>query len=122
LPSYVVVCAATNHPELLDRAVWRRFQMRVNLPAPTRSERAKFLTILAGRYGVDLNLAPRTIIDKLGAASYAELQEFVLELRRRQILALPGFAGVGVTRDLIARWRARSGSGVDQVEPDGTKQ
>ncbi|MDI7864219.1 ATP-binding protein [Rhizobiaceae bacterium n13] len=24
LPSYVVVMAATNHAELLDRAVWRR--------------------------------------------------------------------------------------------------
>jgi len=29
LPSYVVVVTATNHPELLDRAVWRRFQMRL---------------------------------------------------------------------------------------------
>ncbi|MGC8733141.1 MAG: AAA family ATPase, partial [Halothiobacillaceae bacterium] len=27
LPSYVIVVAATNHGELLDRAVWRRFQM-----------------------------------------------------------------------------------------------
>jgi len=26
LPSYVVVITASNHPELLDRAVWRRFQ------------------------------------------------------------------------------------------------
>ena len=26
LPDYVVVVAASNHPELLDRAVWRRFQ------------------------------------------------------------------------------------------------
>ena len=26
LPSHVVVVTATNHAELLDRAVWRRFQ------------------------------------------------------------------------------------------------
>ena len=37
LPSHVVVVTATNHPELLDRAVWRRFQLRLNLPAPTLS-------------------------------------------------------------------------------------
>ena len=36
LPSYVVVVTATNHPELLDRAVWRRFQLRLELPPPNR--------------------------------------------------------------------------------------
>ena len=34
LPSYVVVVTASNHPELLDRAVWRRFQVRLELPMP----------------------------------------------------------------------------------------
>lgn len=34
LPSHVVVVTATNHPELLDRAVWRRFQLRLELPPP----------------------------------------------------------------------------------------
>src|SRR6185436_19787896 len=32
LPSHVVVVTATNHAEILDRAVWRRFQIRLNLP------------------------------------------------------------------------------------------
>ena len=38
LPSYVVVVAATNHQELLDRAVWRRFQLRLELPPPTSAQ------------------------------------------------------------------------------------
>lgn len=29
--SYVTVVAATNHAELLGRAVWRRFQLRITL-------------------------------------------------------------------------------------------
>jgi SpoVK/Ycf46/Vps4 family AAA+-type ATPase len=37
LPSHVTIIGATNHPELLDRAVWRRFQIRINLPMPTRA-------------------------------------------------------------------------------------
>ena len=43
LPSYVVVIAATNHAELLDRAVWRRFQLRLALPAPDRRDLEAFL-------------------------------------------------------------------------------
>src|SRR5712671_897536 len=43
LPSYVVVVTATNHPELLDRAVWRRFQLRLHLPAPSRAQAEDWL-------------------------------------------------------------------------------
>ncbi len=42
LPSTVVTITATNHPELLDRAVWRRFQLRMQLPPPTQSEMARW--------------------------------------------------------------------------------
>ena len=38
LPSYVVVVSASNHPELLDRAVWRRFQVRLELPRPRQGQ------------------------------------------------------------------------------------
>ena len=36
LPCHTVVITASNHPELLDRAVWRRFQVKISLSAPTR--------------------------------------------------------------------------------------
>ena len=42
LPSYVVVITASNHPELLDRAVWRRFQLRLNLEGPDKSQIERF--------------------------------------------------------------------------------
>ena len=29
-----IVIAATNHPELLDKAIWRRFDLKINLPMP----------------------------------------------------------------------------------------
>ena len=37
LPSYVIAIAATNHDTLLDKAAWRRFQIRLEIPKPTRS-------------------------------------------------------------------------------------
>src|SRR5690606_2419828 len=50
LPSYTVVVAATNHPELLDRAVWRRFQVRIELPAPSTEEIAAYIRRFACKY------------------------------------------------------------------------
>jgi SpoVK/Ycf46/Vps4 family AAA+-type ATPase len=37
-PSEGLLIAATNHPELLDPAVWRRFERVVNFPLPTEAE------------------------------------------------------------------------------------
>src|SRR6201999_1653394 len=39
VPSHAVVIAASNHPELLDRAVHRRFELRLELPVPGKAAR-----------------------------------------------------------------------------------
>ncbi len=31
-----IVIAATNHPELLDKAIWRRFDLKLNIPLPNQ--------------------------------------------------------------------------------------
>ncbi len=110
LPSHVVLCAATNHSELLDRAVWRRFQLRLNLPAPTRDERSLFLKSFSDRLGMRLGRAPRTIADKLGEASYAELEEFLLEVRRRQVLGslFGDDEAPAVVDEVITSWKRRA--------------
>lgn len=89
LPSHVVLIGATNHGELLDRAAWRRFQVRAELKPPTRTQATHFLERLAKRFGGDLGYAPRTIADKLRGVSFAEMEEFALDVRRRAILAGP---------------------------------
>ena len=90
LPSYVIVVVATNHPELLDRAVWRRFQVRLNLPAATRDGVVEFLDSWVKRTGVGLSYAHRTLADKLRGLSYAEIEEFVTTVQRRLVLSSPG--------------------------------
>jgi SpoVK/Ycf46/Vps4 family AAA+-type ATPase len=41
-----LLVAATNHPDLLDPAVWRRFEMHVNFPAPDAEATARVLKTL----------------------------------------------------------------------------
>lgn len=89
LPAHVIVVGATNHGELLDRAAWRRSQIRAELDAPSRSQATRFLERLAARLGGDLGFAPRTLADKLAGASFAELEEFAIDVRRRAVLELP---------------------------------
>jgi SpoVK/Ycf46/Vps4 family AAA+-type ATPase len=89
LPAHVILIGATNHSELLDRAAWRRFQVRAQLPSPSRAQATHYLARLAARFGGDLGYAPRTLAEKLHGVSYAELEEFALDVRRRAVLEGP---------------------------------
>jgi SpoVK/Ycf46/Vps4 family AAA+-type ATPase len=88
LPSYVIVITATNHAELLDRAVWRRFQLRLMFPAPTRSDIAIFLDRIMSHWPERPSISVQKIATKLGWISYAEALDFCQTIRRRQILSL----------------------------------
>ena len=46
-PTRSVLIAATNHPDLLDPAVWRRFDRVVNFPLPAQSELERLICQLA---------------------------------------------------------------------------
>jgi SpoVK/Ycf46/Vps4 family AAA+-type ATPase len=108
LPSYVVVVAATNHAELLDRAVWRRMQLRIELPQPTRAAKVEFLNAWSQRTRVDLGLAPKTIAERLQGVSFAELEEFALDVQRRSILSGPEPQAREVTQRVLKEWATRS--------------
>lgn len=108
LPSHVIVIAATNHAELLDRAVWRRMQLRLNLPYPTRAGKVEWLQGWSARTGVSFGLAPRTIADRLGRVSFAELEEFALDLQRRSILTGPEPDSAAVVQQLLKQWTNRA--------------
>lgn len=108
LPSHVIVICATNHGELLDRAAWRRFQLRLALEAPSRAGATTFLDTLRARLGGELGMAPRTLADKLAGASYAELEQFALDVRRRYVLSLPDGSLDKIVRSRIEQWRTQA--------------
>jgi SpoVK/Ycf46/Vps4 family AAA+-type ATPase len=86
LPSYVILIAATNHPELLDRAVWRRFQIRTTLPLPDREQIARWFDLMALRHP-DWNVAKaKRSSSHLVGASFSELQDLAQDAMRRCVL------------------------------------
>jgi len=123
LPSYVVVIAATNHSELLDRAVWRRFQLRLPLPAPTQKQLTQFLQLLAEKGEVKLGMSAAQITKSLGRVSYAEAEEFLLNVMRREVLTSGEQPSGEIVRQQLKLWKARARSvkeGAGEDESDGT--
>ena len=76
LPSYVIVVAASNHAELLDRAVWRRFQLRLAFPAPDRKRVEVFLDRIVSHWPQSPRASAEKIAGRLGSVSYAEVLDF----------------------------------------------
>ncbi len=108
LPAHVILIGATNHSELLDRAAWRRFQVRVQLPSPSRTQATHYLARLAARFGGDLGYAPRTLADKLHGVSFAELEEFALDVRRRAVLEGPDVDLRRIVRERLEHHHAQA--------------
>ncbi len=107
LPSYAVVIAATNHWELLDRAAWRRFQLRLELPAPTKAQLTRYFERFARQLNEPLGHSPATIAKKLGRISYGEAEQFCLDIRRRSALALGEKSLQQVVAEQFKLWSAR---------------
>ena len=86
LPSYVIVVAASNHPELLDRAVWRRFQVRLELNPPTRRQIEEWYCKFAKRTGYSFDIRPEDLAQKLYGLNFAEVEDFCIDLLRKLVL------------------------------------
>ena len=107
LPSYVLTIAATNHAELLDRAVWRRFQLRIAFPSPQKNEVAAFLEKIIVLWPEQPKIPAVTLASRLNVTSYAEARDFCQNVRRRHIL---GLGEIGIDSAIKAEldlWAAR---------------
>ena len=108
LPPHVVVIAATNHSDLLDKAIWRRFQVRLNMPAPSKPQRISWLERFASRSNVNLGYSPTQLAQKLGELSYAELEEFGLDVLRRFVLGAPNVTAKQVVASRLKDFSERA--------------
>ncbi|MBF0308061.1 MAG: ATP-binding protein [Magnetococcales bacterium] len=107
LPSYVVVVTATNHPELLDRAVWRRFQIRLRLDNPTRAQAEEWFKRFEQRFDQKLGFTSGTLARKLLGLSFSEMEQFGLDVQRRYILSIPNGDLKRIVAERLLQWQKR---------------
>lgn len=107
MPDYVVVIAASNHPELLDKAVWRRFQLRIELPTPTREQLTQYITSIGQRCSINFGYAPETLAKHLLGLNFSEAEEFCLGVVRRAVLDIKTENAKSLTLLKLEQWKYR---------------
>jgi SpoVK/Ycf46/Vps4 family AAA+-type ATPase len=86
-PAHSLLIAATNHPELLDPAIERRFDRIFSMTLPEAAERVSILQTSLGRFNTDLNeRVLKAICDLLSGRSGSDLQTLGLAAVRRHIV------------------------------------
>ncbi len=114
LPTYIVIITASNHPELLDRAVWRRFQLRLELKSPNNNQIESFIGNICKKSKCNFNFSHKTLSDKLKGHSYSEIEEFCTEIIRKAVLQHSQDDARAIVSQSLKQWRIKySGKNVE---------
>ncbi|MCH9758482.1 MAG: ATP-binding protein [Proteobacteria bacterium] len=108
LPCYTVVIVSSNHGNLLDSAVWRRFQVRINMPPPTKKLKEQFIAEYAEKIKFNFGMNISAIVEELKADSYAEIEEFCRDVLRHATLELCRDNAKKITKLKIKQWQERN--------------
>ena len=83
-----ILIAATNHAQMLDSAVWRRFQAVIELPKPGNVEIRKFIDQfpkVADESGIN-EPQWRTITDSMENLAYSDIKDIVQNVLKKAVL------------------------------------
>ena len=107
LPSRTIIIVASNHAHLLDTAAWRRFQIRIELLPPKKSEVINYIKNFQRKTECHFGHTPEAIATKLQLSSYAELEEFCCDIFRTAILKKEKCNMKSITNLKITQWNQR---------------
>lgn len=98
-PSSGLLLAATNHPELIDPALWRRFDLVIEFEAPSRDDVLHAIQRFLGPEGLNLKKWINSLALLYRGESYSNIERDMNRLRR--MLAIGGLNEEEVIRLLI---------------------
>jgi len=104
LPSYCVVIGATNHPELLDRATWRRFEVRLQLAQPSDTQMITYFNEQLRRVPGTPGYTAKRLFSEVKPKNFSEAENFFLDVQRRIALNQGEVAIRSIIADRIRAW------------------
>lgn len=81
-PSTGILIAATNHPDLLDPAVWRRFELVLQFDNPDSNQIEQFIDMSLSEYISDLSLWKQLFKSSLEGLSFSEIERQIQNARK----------------------------------------
>lgn len=83
-----IVLAATNNSELIDTAIWRRFELKVDFPMPSEVDLSEVLTADIQYWGEHVNGSIVNLLcHSLSGQSYSDARSLLSALRKKSVLA-----------------------------------
>jgi len=116
LPSYCVLVGATNHEELLDRATWRRFELKLSLGTPSQELMVRYFADQINRLRGQPGYTAKRLLDSVQPNSFSEAEAFFLDVRRKVALA----QGMRELRSILDE-RVKSHISLKDIEPIRTQ-
>ncbi len=107
LPSYAIVVVASNHAQLLDSAVWRRFQVRIEMPRPTREQLIHFIQDYQSQTALIFGMPAEAITEKVDFDSFSAAEDFCRDVYRRAVLTRQQDNAKKITEKKIRQWRSQ---------------
>jgi len=87
-PMEGLLIGATNHPDLLDPAVWRRFDRVIQFPLPSIEDAVSVLNTLLAADRADLSVGQVTLLGTLfQGKSFADITRAILAAKRSAIVS-----------------------------------
>lgn len=115
LPSHVVVVCATNHPELLDRAVWRRFELKLEVNPPTQDQLIEWFARFEKSLGTSAGITAAQFAECMAGENMSAVEAFTLDVRRKIVLSKGKTSAAQAVKRVLERMRKR-GDAVAQME------
>lgn len=84
-PKNLFIIVATNHPKILDIAVWRRFDETLEFPFPNQEEIEKLIKLKLKNYKFDL-IDYENLILKLNNLSHADIEHICFDTIKYAVL------------------------------------
>lgn len=84
-PDNSIIIAATNHPELLDKAIWRRFDLKINIELPTSDLRNEIINRELDELNIDRYLS-EFIVEVTEGMNSSEIVRICHNIKKSYIL------------------------------------